>query len=133
MVYLGNTGSHPEFVLVEMRIKLSQVNRKDNDEPRVHFNQLSSIQITYNNSSRNIENQDLNAIELEKTPKQYKSILTAEQYTKGSTLTLTDLNSCTYVLFSAMQPYAERTKDEVVLTAQSTKFGGKCELCVVLH
>jgi hypothetical protein len=49
-----------------MRTKLSQVNRNDNDDPRVLFNQLASIQSANNNASRKIDNEDLIAVVLEK-------------------------------------------------------------------
>jgi DNA-binding FrmR family transcriptional regulator len=58
---------------------------KANEDPRTLFNQLASIQTAYNNAARKIDQDDLTAVVLEKVPGKYKSILTAEQRSKGAT------------------------------------------------
>jgi hypothetical protein len=67
---------------VEMRTKLSQVSMKNEEDPRVLFSQLASIQSAYNNTTRKIDQDDLIAVVLEKASEKYKSILTAEQRIK---------------------------------------------------
>jgi hypothetical protein len=52
---------------------------KTDDDSRVMFDQLASIQNAYNTRARKIDPDDSIAVALEKTPDQYKSILTAEQ------------------------------------------------------
>jgi hypothetical protein len=69
-----------------MRTRLSQVSMKNEDDPRVLFSQLASIQSAYNNTTRKIDQDDLIAVVLEKSPEKYKSVLTAEQRVKGATL-----------------------------------------------
>jgi hypothetical protein len=72
---------------VEIRTRLSQVTMKSEDDPRVMFNQLATIQSAYNNAAQKIDPYDLIAVVLEKAPEKYKSILTAEQRHKGTQLT----------------------------------------------
>jgi hypothetical protein len=76
---------------------------KADEDPRTLFNQLASIQSAYNNAARKIDQDDLIAVVLEKAPEKYKSILTAEQRSKGANLTLTDLNSCMHDLYRTLQ------------------------------
>jgi hypothetical protein len=73
---------------VEMRTKLSKVTMKQNDDPRLLFNQLASIQSEYRSVTQKIDQYDLIAVVLENAPEKYKSILTAEQRTKGVNLTI---------------------------------------------
>jgi hypothetical protein len=116
---------------VEMRTRLSQVSMKQDEDPRVLFNKLASIQSAYNNSTQKIDPYDLIAVVLEKAPSKYKSILTAEQRNKGSNLTLNDLNSCMNDLYRTMNPNRVDSKEEteVALSATSTKFKGICRNC----
>jgi hypothetical protein len=110
---------------VSMRTRLSQVKMKAEDDPRILFNQLASIQSAYNDATRKIDPDDLTAVVLEKAPEKYKSILTAEQRHKGTGLTLSDLNR-------TMNPNtkaATKAENEVSLVAPSFKFKGVCNYC----
>jgi hypothetical protein len=82
-----------------MRTRFSQVKMKAEDDPRIPFNQLATIQAAYNDATRQIDPDDFVAVVLEKAPEKCKSILTAEQRHKGTSLTLSDLNSCMNDLF----------------------------------
>jgi hypothetical protein len=117
---------------VELRSKLSNVTMKADEDPRTLFNQLASIQSVYNNAARKIDQDDLIAVVLEKAPEKYKSILTAEQRSKGANLTLTDLNSCMHDLYRTLQSGKKNkeTEDtEVLLTATTMQLHGKCGYC----
>jgi hypothetical protein len=113
---------------VEMRTRLSQVSMKQDDDPRVLFNQLESIQSVYNNATQKIDPYDLIAVRLEKAPSKYKS---AEQRNKGSNLTLTDVNNCMNDLFRTMNPNLLDTDEEteVALSSTSAKLKGICCNC----
>ena len=117
---------------VEMRTRLSQVKMKADEDPRMLFNQLASIQSAYNDATRKIDPDDLIAVVLEKAPEKYKSILTAEQRSKGTALTLSDLNSCMNDLYRTLSSSGmaiAKESNEVSLAATSTKFGGNCNYC----
>jgi gag-polypeptide of LTR copia-type/Zinc knuckle len=116
---------------VELRTRLNHVSMKKDDDPRVLFDQLASIQSAYNDVTRKIDPDDLIAVVLEKAPEQYKSILTAEQRYKGSSLTLADLRSCMNDLYRTKNPTKNdnRNETEVSLAAPSIKFNGICEYC----
>jgi hypothetical protein len=79
---------------VEMRSRLNQVTMSADEDPRAMFDQLASIQSAYNDAARKIDPDDLIAVVLEKAPAAYKSILTAEQRSKGTNLKLEDLRNC---------------------------------------
>jgi hypothetical protein len=113
---------------VEMRTRLSQVSMKADDDPRVLFSQLATIQSAYNSTTQKMDPYDLIAVVLEKVPNKNKSILTAEQRNKGANLSLTDLNNCMTDLFRTMNPNRVDPKEdtEVALFAASTKFKGNC-------
>jgi hypothetical protein len=116
---------------VEMRTKLNHVSMKIDDDPRVMFDQLASIQSAYNDATRKIDPDDLIAVVLEKAPEHYKSILTAEQRSKGTSLTLHDLSSCMNDLYRARSPnkISNKTDVEMSLVAPTTKFQGICGYC----
>jgi hypothetical protein len=53
---------------VEMRTRLNHVSMKKDDDPRVMFDQLASIQSAYNDATRKIDPDDLITVVLEKAP-----------------------------------------------------------------
>ena len=111
---------------VEMRVRLNQVSMKPNQDPKVLFDQLASIQNAYNDATRDIDPDDLIAVVLEKAPKEYKSILTTEQRNKGTNLTLENLEEAMHDLYRAMNSHCQPTNDnEVALVA----FRGTCHYC----
>ena len=113
---------------VEMRTRLNNVSMKNNQDPKVLFDQLASIENAYNTTTRQIDQDDLIAVVLEKAPKDYKSILTAEQRKQGVNLTLLDLESAMNDLFRTLHPNTAPSNDdkEVALVAA---FQGKCHYC----
>jgi hypothetical protein len=112
---------------------LNNVHTKANDDPRILFDQLASIQSAYNDATRKIDPDDLTAVVLEKAPDGNKSLLTAEQRNKGNSLTLEDLQSCMSDLFRTFQSnkVAKQTDHdlEVSLVASISKFNGICGYC----
>jgi hypothetical protein len=78
---------------VELRQMLAKVKMKKDDEPSIIFEQLSAIENRFNKPGQQIPDDDLIAAVLTAAPKDYVSILTAEQRSKGTALRLTDLES----------------------------------------
>jgi hypothetical protein len=78
---------------VELRQMLAKVTMKKDDEPSILFEQLSAIENRFNKPGEQIPDDDLIAAVLTAAPKEYVSILTAEQRSKGVALRLTDLES----------------------------------------
>jgi hypothetical protein len=113
---------------VEMRTRLNNVSMKNNQDPKVMFDQLASIENAYNTASRQIDQDDLIAVVLEKAPKEYKSILTAEQRVKGAKITLLDVESAINDLFRTLQPLTVPNTDEKEI-ALVAAFQGKCHYC----
>jgi hypothetical protein len=99
---------------VKMLTKLSQVRMKNEEDPRVLFSELASIQSAYNNTTRKIDQDGLIAVVLEKAPEKYKSIQTAEQRIKGATLRHRDLNSCMNDLYRTIQSSKANTKTKTL-------------------
>jgi hypothetical protein len=79
---------------VELRQMLGKVKMKKDDEPSILFEQLSAIiENRFNKPGQQILDDDLIAAVLTAAPKEYGSILTAEQQSKGMALGFTDLES----------------------------------------
>jgi hypothetical protein len=76
---------------VELRQMLSKVKMKKGDEPSMLFEQLSAIENRFNKPGQSIPEDDLIVAVLTAAPKDYTSILTAEQRSKGTANT--DLES----------------------------------------
>jgi hypothetical protein len=71
---------------------LSKLKMKKDEEPSILFEQLSAIENRFNKPGEQIpDGDDLIAAVLTAAPKEYVSILTAEQRSKGTALPLTDL------------------------------------------
>jgi hypothetical protein len=78
---------------VELRQMLSKVKMKKDEEPSILFEQLSAIENRFNKPGQQIPDDDLIMAVLTAASKEYVSILTAEQQSKGTALLLTDLES----------------------------------------
>jgi hypothetical protein len=118
---------------VEMRTRLNNVHMKANDDPRILFDQLTSIQNAYNDATRKIDPDDLTAVVLEKAPDGYKSLLTAEQRNKGNNLNFEDLRSCMNDLYRTLHSneVAKPNEDEheVSLFAPASNVQNICGYC----
>jgi hypothetical protein len=116
---------------VEMRTRLNQVKMTADEDPRAMFDQLASIQSAYNDATRKIDPDDLIAVVLEKAPAAYKSILTAEQRSKGTNLKLEDLRNCMNDLYRTLNPSQmnSEAEDDVALMVQMSTFTGICGYC----
>jgi hypothetical protein len=114
---------------VEMRKMMNQVSMKAKENPATLFEQLSGIENRYNTREKQIDEEDLIAVILEKAPKEYVAVLTAEQRRMGDALTMTDLEEAMNQHWR--QLYGETASDsrssdkEIVLAA----FNGACFNC----
>jgi hypothetical protein len=70
---------------------LKKVLMKQNDDPRVIFEQISTIKNRYTMATQQIEKEDLIAVVLDAANKNYQAILTCEQRVKGISVMLLDL------------------------------------------
>jgi hypothetical protein len=77
---------------VEMRQKLNQVSMKKGSDPALIFKSLAEIEDRYNGIGM-INEMDLIAIVLDIATEEFQSILTVEQSSKGSNLSLQDLET----------------------------------------
>jgi hypothetical protein len=77
---------------VEMRQKLNQVNMKKGSDPALLFKSLAEVEDRYDGIGM-IDEMDLIAIVLDIATEDYQSVLTAEQSSKGSNLSLQDLET----------------------------------------
>jgi hypothetical protein len=112
---------------VEMRQRLNQVSMKNNQDPKVLFDQLASIENAYNTANRQIDQDDLIAVVLDKAPRDYKAVLTSEQRSKGIALTLADLESAMNDLYRTLHPQQASTKDNNEFSLAA--FSGMCHYC----
>ncbi len=114
---------------VELRQMLNKVSMNDEEDPAALFEQLSSIENKYDTSTRQIDEEDLIAVILDAAPKEYKSVLTAEQRVKKTALQLSDLeeamNQHWHQIKKDDEDNAEEKGKELTLSA----FNGKCFNC----
>jgi len=73
---------------IKMRRKMNKVSMKNDDDPKVIFDQISTIRNHYAGSGVVIEDEDLMASVMEKAPTQYASGLAVEVRVRGNALTL---------------------------------------------
>lgn len=78
---------------VELRQMLNKVSMKPNDDPRVIFEQISTIENRYTTATQTIETEDLIAVILDAAAKDYQAVLTCEQRVRGQSVTLLDLET----------------------------------------
>ncbi len=78
---------------VELRQMLNKVSMKPNDDPRVIFEQISTIENRYTTATQTIEKEDLIAVVLDAAAKDYQAVLTCEQRVRGQSVTLLDLET----------------------------------------
>ena len=71
-----------------MRVHLSKIKLKETENPWKLFEQLATVENVYNTETQKIPEDDLIAVVIEKAPKLYSLVLTAEQRIRGSALKL---------------------------------------------
>jgi hypothetical protein len=76
---------------IEIRRALNCVSMKKEDDPALLFEQISAIENKFNTVNYQIPKEDRIATVLEKDPREYGTVLTVEQRSKGNNLTLEDL------------------------------------------
>jgi hypothetical protein len=64
---------------------------KPNDDPRVMFEQISTIKNRYTTPTQTIEKEDLITVVLDAAAKEYQAVLTCEQRARGINITLLNL------------------------------------------
>jgi hypothetical protein len=112
---------------VELRQMLNKVSMKQNDDPRVIFEQISTIENRYTTGTQRIEKEDLIAVVLDAANKDYQAVLTCEQRVKGVSVTLLDLETAMnqhYRQIKGTKPSHDNDK-EINLGA----FAGMCYHC----
>eukprot|EP00957_Ditylum_brightwellii_P064136 4865639-Ditylum_brightwellii.AAC.1 len=98
---------HDKFALkdlvskIELRRELNGISMKRDEDPSKLFEKITLLQNRHSTASYKIPMDKIIATVLEKAPKEYKTVLTVEQRTKGSALTMSNLQE-------AMTPDAEK-------------------------
>jgi hypothetical protein len=77
---------------IEWRRALNAVSMKKEDDPAILFEQICAIENKYNTDNYKIPKEDRIATVLEKAPKEYGTLLTVDQRSKGNNMNLEDLH-----------------------------------------
>jgi hypothetical protein len=109
----------------ELRNKLNNLSMADGDDPKILFEEISTIENRYNIGTNRVDEADLIALVMQKAPKMYKSVIAAQELRLGNALTLTDLESAMDKLYRVMDNDVEGSGNELQLSA----FAGKCYKC----
>ena len=80
-------------MLVELRQMLNKISMKKDSNLAILFEQIASVENRYSTVTRKIPEEELIAIVLDKSTKEYKTALMVEQRVKGTSLKLEDLES----------------------------------------
>ena len=111
---------------VEMRRKMNEVSMKNDDDPKVIFEQISTIRNHYAGSGVVVEDEDLMASVMEKAPAQYASVLAVEERVKGNSLTLFHLEQAMRSQYRITKGRKDKTNHKEL---SLTGFDGKCYKC----
>jgi hypothetical protein len=123
------------IALVEYRTMLSEVKMKDNDEPKVMFDQIANICNMFQDASFTINEDELIAVVMQKAPRKYMNMIAMTQDRKGVNLELADLKK-TMEEFHRMDvgnlkfdKESETKKREIALAGVDGAGGVKCYTC----
>ena len=111
---------------VEMRIKMHKVSMKNDDDPKVIFEQISTIRNHYAGSGVVVEDKDLMVSVMEKAPERYASVIAVEEIVRGNALTLTGLEQAMRSQYRIVKGRKEKTNNRELLL---TGFDGRCYKC----
>jgi hypothetical protein len=84
--------SERSSVQIELRRALNAVSMKKEDDPAILFEPISATENKYDSVNYQIPKEDRIATVLEKAPKEYGTVLTVEQRSKGNNLNSEDLH-----------------------------------------
>ena len=122
---------YPQDILskVELRQELNGIKMKKEDNPAVLFEALSGIENKYNTAMYKVPSEDLIAAVLEKAPKEYSSLLTAEMRSKGVALTREHLKEAMNQLWRNMYGAGAKPSEEVEVGLWNNDTKIKCYRC----
>jgi hypothetical protein len=123
---------------VELYEKLLKVTMKKKEDPKALFEQVAKIQNWYNSGSKKkVDIDQLIAVVMKAAPREYASVLNAEQRTQGEDLKLSHIRIAMNQYFRSVYG-SEKTgseKDELTLAAKTgnkgnnKKFAKSCNNC----
>eukprot|EP00957_Ditylum_brightwellii_P168767 12846279-Ditylum_brightwellii.AAC.1 len=97
---------------IELRRHLNGISMKKEEDPSKLFEKIAALQNRYNTASYQIPMDEMIATVLEKAPKEYGTVLTVEQRTKGASLTMADLQEAMTQLFRTTHSSEVETEDK---------------------
>ena len=80
----------------ELRKALALLQMKRTEDPTNLFEKISTIENTYASTQITISQDDLLAVVLDKAPKEYAAVITAEARNKGAALTMADVEEAMF-------------------------------------
>jgi hypothetical protein len=123
---------------VELYDKLLKVKMQKKEDPKVLFEQVAKIQNWYNSGSKKkVDKEQLIAVVMKAAPREYASVLNAEQRTQGEGLELSHIRVAMNQFYRSVygSDNNDGTKDEMTLAAKTggrgekKRFNGKCNNC----
>ena len=115
-------------MLVELRQMLNKIMMKKGLDLATLFEQIAAVENCYNTATKKIAEDELIAVVLDKSMKDYKSVLTAEQRVKGTLCTLEDLKSAMNQNWRQIGGSDEAEKNNEISLA-AVNFNGICFKC----
>jgi hypothetical protein len=112
---------------VDLRRDLNSIAMKNNDDPAGFFEQISAIKNRYNSAAYKIEEEQLQAAVLEKSPDTYQGVLTVDRRSKGDTCTTENLQEAMNDVWRNLGRKNERSEYNTNITL--VEFVGTCYNC----
>eukprot|EP00957_Ditylum_brightwellii_P090737 6910518-Ditylum_brightwellii.AAC.1 len=97
---------------IELRRNLNSILMKKDEDPVKLFEKIAALQNRFNTALYQIPLDKMIAMVLEKAPKEYGTVLTVKQRTKGSNLTMADLQEAMTQLFRTTHGVEDETEDK---------------------
>jgi hypothetical protein len=98
--------------LVEVRTALNAVRMKKKSDPKDMFEEIAGIRYRYGTVTRPVTEEECIAVAINVAPEIYAGPLVSEQRSKGTALTLKDLEDCMTQLYRQMSGKKAHGKQE---------------------
>jgi hypothetical protein len=119
--------------LVEVRTALNAVRMKKKADPKDMLEEIAGIRYRYGTVTRPVTEEECIAVAIDAAPEIYAGPMVSEQRSKGTALTLKDLEDCMTQLYRQMPSKRSHGKHEVTEDESEMVLGAFAGLCHGCH
>ena len=132
---MGKYRPNDAFSLVEMRTRMNNIRMASGSDPELIFNQIYAIQTEFKGQDQGMTKVDIMSVIVGSAPAEYQDVLTSMHASKGSSVTVMDLENLMTNHYRQLQRLVRRdegsvnTGDNGEIALSSVGFGGTCYIC----